>query len=97
MRTAQFEKALLLGAVALGLTACASASQTTPGSAYGPATASATATASDFHAAWLITAAGALAAGLALAALGPPHTSPATRQTPDTKPDPQIALDASSI
>ncbi len=55
----------------------------------------ATATASDFHAAWLITAAGALAAGLALAALGPPHTSPATR--PDTKPDTQIALDASSI
>jgi predicted lipoprotein with Yx(FWY)xxD motif len=46
MRTAQFEKALLLGAVALGLTACASASQTTPGSAYGPATATASASAS---------------------------------------------------
>jgi MFS family permease len=53
----------------------------------------ATATASDFHAAWLITAAGALAAGVALAALGPPRTSPATQQMPDT----QIALDAPSI
>jgi len=37
--------ALLVGAVALGLTACASASQTTPGSAYGPATPTATASA----------------------------------------------------
>jgi predicted lipoprotein with Yx(FWY)xxD motif len=51
MRTAQIGKALLAGAVALGLTACASASQTTPGSAYGPtstatAMARATATAS---------------------------------------------------
>ena len=33
---------------------------------------SATHTASDFHSAWLITVAGALAAGLTLAALGPP-------------------------
>ncbi len=33
----------------------------------------ATRTAADFHSAWLITVAGGLAAGLALAAIGPPQ------------------------
>jgi predicted lipoprotein with Yx(FWY)xxD motif len=55
MRTAQFEKALLLGAVALGLTACASAAQTTPGSAYGPVTPTATASASPANTKTVVT------------------------------------------
>jgi hypothetical protein len=40
----------------------------------------ATSTASDFHSAWLITVAGALAAGLALAAIGSPARKEAAVQ-----------------
>jgi EmrB/QacA subfamily drug resistance transporter len=40
-----------------------------------------TSSASDFHTAWLITVAGGLAAGLALAAIGPPVPRPAATQT----------------
>jgi EmrB/QacA subfamily drug resistance transporter len=39
-----------------------------------------TSSASDFHTAWLITVAGGLAAGLALAAIGPPVPRPAATQ-----------------
>ena len=45
-------------------------------------------TAADFHAAWLITAAGALGAGIALAALGPPAHAPLAAAA---SPSPMVA------
>lgn len=50
-----------------------------------------TAHAGDFHAAWLITVAGGLAAGLALAAIGAPGRGRA-ESLPETLPDPLIAV-----
>jgi MFS family permease len=53
---------------------------------------SATSTAADFHTAWLITVAGALATGLALAAIGPPaHGSASAPVIPEPIADPLIA------
>jgi Na+/melibiose symporter-like transporter len=52
----------------------------------------ATSTAADFHTAWLITVAGALATGLALAAIGPPARGSARAAViPEPIADPMIA------
>jgi EmrB/QacA subfamily drug resistance transporter len=51
---------------------------------------SSTTTAADFHAAWLITVAGGLATGLALAAIGAPVPAPAAA-VPEPAADPLIA------
>ncbi|HWD11329.1 MAG TPA: MFS transporter [Solirubrobacteraceae bacterium] len=51
----------------------------------------ATRNAADFHTAWLITVAGGLATGIALAAIGPPARSGASASIPEPIADPLIA------